>query len=124
MSVCEVTSTMVFDAKLQPNPNGLLDLRMGVTEKGWKCTTCSSGREDVGDQMGCPGHFGHLRLAKPMFHVGFLTQMVKVLRCVDWYNSALLVDKVSTLRPPRLSVSGLSRSSTVGGDIHPGQRPA
>ena len=39
----------------------------------------------------CPGHFGHLELCKPVFHCGFLPKIVKVLRCVCFYCSKLLV---------------------------------
>lgn len=43
----------------------------------------------------CPGHFGHIELAKPVFHVGFITKIMKVLRCVCFFCSKLLVDSVS-----------------------------
>lgn len=43
----------------------------------------------------CPGHFGHIELAKPVFHVGFVTKIMKVLRCVCFFCSKLLVDSVS-----------------------------
>lgn len=39
----------------------------------------------------CPGHFGHLELAKPVFHIGFLNKTIKVLRCVCFYCSKLLI---------------------------------
>lgn len=42
----------------------------------------------------CPGHFGHIELAKPVFHVGFITKIMKVLRCVCFFCSKLLVDSV------------------------------
>lgn len=45
----------------------------------------------------CPGHFGHIELAKPVFHVGFLTKTLKVLRCVCFYCSKLLVSPVRKL---------------------------
>jgi DNA-directed RNA polymerase II subunit RPB1 len=41
----------------------------------------------------CPGHFGHIELAKPVFHVGFFNKTLRVLRCVCFYCSKLLVDK-------------------------------
>lgn len=44
----------------------------------------------------CPGHFGHIDLAKPVFHVGFVTKTLKILRCVCFYCSKLLVSPVST----------------------------
>lgn len=35
---------------------------MGTTDREYKCRTCG---EDMTD---CPGHFGHLELAKPVRH--------------------------------------------------------
>jgi DNA-directed RNA polymerase beta' subunit len=49
----------------------------------------------TGNITECPGHFGHLELAKPVYHVGFMAQIVRVLRCVCFYCSKLLVDIVS-----------------------------
>jgi hypothetical protein len=48
----------------------------------------------VGNQTECPGHFGHIDLAKPVFHVGFLTKTIKILRCVCFYCSKMLVSPV------------------------------
>lgn len=45
----------------------------------------------------CPGHFGHIELAKPVFHVGFISKIMKVMRCVCFFCSKLLVDAVSEL---------------------------
>jgi len=45
----------------------------------------------------CCGHFGHIELAKPVFHIGFLTKAIKILRCVCFYCSKLLVSPVSTM---------------------------
>ena len=39
------------------------------------------------------GYFGHIELAKPMYHVGFLKTVLKVLRCVGYHSSKLLIDK-------------------------------
>lgn len=36
-----------------------------------RCKTCA------GNMIECPGHFGHLDLAKPVFHPGFLTKTLK-----------------------------------------------
>ena len=46
----------------------------------------------------CPGHFGHLDLAKPVYHPGFLTKTMKILRCVCFYCSKLLFNAVSVQR--------------------------
>ena len=40
----------------------------------------------------CPGHFGHLELHKPVFHPGFLVKTIKIMRCVCFYCSKLLVN--------------------------------
>lgn len=48
----------------------------------------------TGNMTECPGHFGHIELAKPVFHVGFITKIMKVLRCVCFFCSKLLVDAV------------------------------
>ena len=48
----------------------------------------------AGNMTECPGHFGHIELAKPVFHVGFLGKTMKILRCVCFFCSKLLVDAV------------------------------
>jgi len=30
----------------------------------------------------CPGHHGHIKLAEPFYHIGFMNMVLKVLRCV------------------------------------------
>ena len=73
----------------RPKIGGLMDPRQGVIDKSAKCQTCA------GNMTSCPGHFGHIELAKPVFHVGYLTKSIKILRCVGFYCSRLLVDPVS-----------------------------
>ncbi|KAL0450353.1 UNVERIFIED_CONTAM: DNA-directed RNA polymerase II subunit RPB1 [Sesamum latifolium] len=41
----------------------------------------------------CPGHFGHLELAKPMFHIGFMKTVLSILRCVCFNCSKILADE-------------------------------
>lgn len=69
----------------KPKLGGLMDPRQGVIDRNSRCQTCA------GNMTECPGHFGHIDLAKPVFHPGFLTKTVKVLRCVCYYCSKLLV---------------------------------
>ncbi|GIY87708.1 DNA-directed RNA polymerase II subunit RPB1 [Caerostris extrusa] len=69
----------------RPKLGGLMDPRQGVIDKTSRCQTCA------GNMATCPGHFGHVELAKPVFHVGFLKKSIKVLRCVCFYCSKLLV---------------------------------
>jgi len=69
----------------RPKLGGLMDPRQGVIDRASRCQTCA------GNMTECPGHFGHLDLAKPVFHPGFLTKTMKILRCVCFYCSKLLV---------------------------------
>ncbi|RWR79266.1 DNA-directed RNA polymerase II subunit 1 [Cinnamomum micranthum f. kanehirae] len=73
--------------KGKPKVGGLSDLRMGTTKKGLKCETC------MGDIAECPGHFGFLELAKPMFHIGFMKTVLSIMRCVCFNCSKLLADE-------------------------------
>ena len=51
-------------------------------------------RHSAGNMTDCPGHFGHIELAKPMYHIGFLPTVLKIMRCVCFHCSKLLVDEV------------------------------
>ncbi|KAG7265939.1 hypothetical protein CRUP_036132 [Coryphaenoides rupestris] len=70
----------------RPKLGGLMDPRQGVIERSGRCQTCA------GNMTECPGHFGHIELAKPVFHVGFVPKIMKILRCVCFFCSKLLVD--------------------------------
>ena len=86
MSVCEVISPITY-INGTPADNGLLDLRMGTMERNFKCRTCAQ------DMRECPGHFGHIDLARPCLHIGLIHTIVKVLRCVCFHCSSLLLNK-------------------------------
>ena len=75
----------------RPKLGGLMDPRQGVVDRMAKCQTCA------GNMTTCPGHFGHIELAKPVFHIGFLTKTIKMLRCVCFYCSKLLIDPVMSV---------------------------
>ncbi|KAH8273032.1 hypothetical protein KR018_000950 [Drosophila ironensis] len=69
----------------RPKLGGLMDPRQGVIDRTSRCQTCA------GNMTECPGHFGHIDLAKPVFHIGFITKTIKILRCVCFYCSKMLV---------------------------------
>jgi DNA-directed RNA polymerase II subunit RPB1 len=85
MSVVPVFSDTSFEGG-KIVPNGLFDLRMGSLEKDVKCMTCESYET-------CPGHFGHIKLAVPVYHQGLMDMLTDVLKCVCFHCSRLLVDK-------------------------------
>ncbi|GJT21720.1 retrotransposon protein, putative, ty1-copia subclass [Tanacetum coccineum] len=73
--------------KGKPKVAGLSDPRLGTRDRKTKCDTCMANMAD------CPGHFGHLELAKPMFHVGFMKTVLSIMRCVCFSCSKLLADE-------------------------------
>ncbi|XP_055313031.1 DNA-directed RNA polymerase II subunit RPB1 [Sitodiplosis mosellana] len=73
----------------RPKLGGLMDPRQGVIERTSRCQTCA------GNMTECPGHFGHIELCKPVYHVGFLTKTMKILRCVCFYCSKMLVSSTN-----------------------------
>jgi len=74
--------------KGKPKAGGLTGPRMGTVDHKIKCQTCMAGMAE------CPGHFGHLELAKPMFHIGFMKTVLSIMRCVCFNCSKILVDEV------------------------------
>ncbi|KAL7317088.1 DNA-directed RNA polymerase II core subunit rpo21 [Mucor circinelloides] len=88
MSVAKIEYPELYDEGTQkPRNGGLLDPRMGTIDRNYKCQTCGEGMAE------CPGHFGHIELAKPVYHIGFLTKVKKILECVCFHCSKLKVDE-------------------------------
>jgi DNA-directed RNA polymerase II subunit RPB1 len=85
-SVAEITSRNTY-VNNKPVIGGLFDPRMGTLEPGTICPT------DGHDYMKCPGYFGHINLAKPVFYIQYLTTIMKILKVVCIKCSRLLVDK-------------------------------
>jgi DNA-directed RNA polymerase II subunit RPB1 len=82
-SVVEITTASTADTVL----GGLSDPRLGVLKNEMKCRTCGQTNHM------CPGHFGHLVLARPVYYTQFFKQVVKILHCVCFRCSKLLIDK-------------------------------
>lgn len=74
MSVCEIEFSETKENG-KPKLGGLNDPRQGVIEKKGVCMTCA------GTVNECPGHFAHLELAKPVYHIIFFAKTIKVLGC-------------------------------------------
>ena len=88
MSVVSVTSTELYESNL-PKWFGLFDPRMGPSDKNFKCKTCEQG------YMKCPGHFGHIELAEPVYNIHFMNILKKLLASVCYTCSELLFDKTN-----------------------------
>lgn len=87
-SVVEITSQATYEGN-EPKIGGLFDPRMGVLDNGKTCRSCGQ------TNHGCPGHFGHYRLARPVYFFQFLPKIMNVLSCVCIRCSKLLIDKDS-----------------------------
>jgi DNA-directed RNA polymerase II subunit RPB1 len=59
---------------------------MGVIDHNKTCVTCGQ------KNTFCPGHFGHINLVKPIFYVQFFDTVKKLLNCVCFRCSKILVD--------------------------------
>ena len=82
-SVVEITSHVAMEGKI----GGLFDPRMGVLENGKLCRSCGLNNHN------CPGHFGHYKLARPVYYIQFFKLVMKVLRCVCVKCGKLRIDK-------------------------------
>ena len=85
-SVAEIVSRDTY-INNKPVVGGLFDPRMGTLDPGLICPT------DGLDYMQTPGYFGHINLACPLFYIQYLSTIMKVLRCVCFKCSKLLISK-------------------------------
>lgn len=75
----------LFDNTIEPKKGGLIDLRMGTTDLHNQCATCKF------NTTYCIGHFGHIDLAEPVFHIGYLDTIKRILDCVCLSCSKILL---------------------------------
>lgn len=85
-SVVEVTSRDTY-INNKPVIGGLFDPRMGVLEPGTVCPT------DGMSYIDTPGYFGHIELARPVFFIQHIKEIVKISRCICFKCSKLLMNK-------------------------------
>jgi DNA-directed RNA polymerase subunit A' len=107
MSVCKVIWPDTYDDDGFPYSKGLMDPSLGVIDPGLRCRTCG---QKSGD---CPGHFGHIDLAKPVIHVGYTRLIRKLLRVTCRNCGRLLlepqeIDKFSALEEDPFSTDVVS----------------
>ena len=74
MSVAKINTPDTYDEDGYPIPGGLMDPKLGVVDPGLKCRTCGARPRE------CPGHFGHIELARPVIHVGYVGVIYDCLR--------------------------------------------
>ena len=85
-SVVEVTTRDTY-INNKPVPNGLFDSRMGVLEPGIICPT------DGYTYIDTPGYFGHIELARPVFFIQHIKEIMKISKTICYKCSKLLINK-------------------------------
>jgi DNA-directed RNA polymerase II subunit RPB1 len=83
-SVAEIFTQETYEGD-NPKIGGIFDPRMGVLDYGKLCPT------DELDSRSCPGYFGHLELAQPVFYYHFIKYILKTTRCFCVRCSKLLI---------------------------------
>ncbi|XP_051126697.1 DNA-directed RNA polymerase III subunit 1 isoform X2 [Andrographis paniculata] len=82
----EVSLGVYYDSTKKPIDHGLLDPHMGPPNKFGFCKTCNGSFQD------CPGHYGYLALALPVYNVGYLSTMIDILKCICKNCSRVLLE--------------------------------
>ena len=80
------------DAYGRPSYGGVNDPRMGSIDRFGKCKTCNCSYSGSSKMDDCPGHFGHIELYHPVYHIGFIDDVLKILRCICYHCSKLLIN--------------------------------
>lgn len=106
-SVLHVTKPVTYDQNL-PTPEGLFDPKLGTIDRYIDCDTCN------GSMITCPGHMGHVELARPIYHPGFFQDVLKILRCVCWNCAKILLDKKDITQK---DYNIISKHTTEGGKL-------
>jgi DNA-directed RNA polymerase II subunit RPB1 len=87
-SVAEITNRDTY-INNKPVIGGLFDPRMGVLEPGLICPTDGLTYTDT------PGYFGHIELARPVFFIQHIKEIMKVFKCICFKCSRLLISKTA-----------------------------
>lgn len=87
-SEVEVTTRDLYDLEKgrTPKEHGALDTKMGISLNSLECATCH------GNLASCHGHFGHVKLALPVFHVGYFKQIIQILQQICKNCGKVLLD--------------------------------
>ncbi|KAH8106355.1 beta and beta-prime subunits of DNA dependent RNA-polymerase [Cristinia sonorae] len=84
----EVTHRDLYTATDRlPVKNGVLDRRLGTTEKNAFCETCGLSSVD------CVGHYAYIKLALPLFHIGYFKHTIGILQCICKTCSRVLLEE-------------------------------
>ena len=89
-SVKALTNAELFDALNHPTVGGLYDAALGPFDKFSKCATCHL------SAFACPGHFGHIDLAVPVYNPMLFPDLYRLLRVMCRFCQHFRVPPVPT----------------------------
>lgn len=107
MSATKVITADTYDDEGYPIDMGLMDPRMGVIEPGLRCKTCGNKVDE------CPGHFGHIDLALPVIHVGFIKEIKMLLESTCRSCARLMLTPEQIVE----AKTDMNRMEELGGDV-------
>jgi DNA-directed RNA polymerase beta' subunit len=106
-SVADILTFDTYEGNM-PKNNGLFDHNMGSIDAAIICPIDEKKAEL------CPGYFGKIDLALPVFNYHFMSIIEKTLKCVCFHCSKLLIDKNDPLLLNELNnKKGLGRFKAV-----------
>ncbi len=85
LAAAKIVTPELYDREGYPVDGGLMDIRLGVIDPGLRCKTCG------GKLKECPGHFGHIELARPVIHAKFVRQVFDLLKSSCKYCGRFLI---------------------------------
>lgn len=94
-----------------PQTNGVLDPRMGTSDKGGSCGTCHMSMAE------CVGHYAYIKLVLPVYHIGYFRACITMLQDICKVGVPAMLWPVLELTDPsylRLVLEYFSPRKTVG----------
>ncbi|PFH50553.1 hypothetical protein AMATHDRAFT_75536 [Amanita thiersii Skay4041] len=77
ISEFEVTHRDLYTATDRlPVKDGVLDRRLGTSEKNAFCETCGQ------NSVNCVGHYAYIKLVVPVFHIGYFKHTISILQAI------------------------------------------
>jgi DNA-directed RNA polymerase III subunit RPC1 len=80
------------DGTKAPQTNGVLDPRMGTSDKAKNCQTCHMNMAD------CVGHYAYIKLVLPVYHIGYFRACITMLQDICKVRNSYLEIIVGMLR--------------------------
>uniref|UniRef100_A0A6C0AJ90 DNA-directed RNA polymerase n=1 Tax=viral metagenome TaxID=1070528 RepID=A0A6C0AJ90_9ZZZZ len=104
-SVVQVITDKAYQAG-HPVPGGVFDAHFGTINNGERCPTCKQ------TNILCPGHFGHIQLARPVYLYQFIDPIQKflLLVCLNCSNPYLPDEELEAISA---KLTGMDRFQAV-----------